>query len=307
MWRQYRKLHGNDAAAEGDDLCWFATSRTMNPRLPQAVVDNALAADAPRARAEFENVWREDIDDFLPIDVVEACTDWGIVERAPEQGIRYVGYADAASGTGKDAFAFAIGHAVNDAARSVVIDLIRERRPRFVAADVIRELSDLLRNYGIGEIMSDNFAAGFCSDEWARNGIQFRACANNTAENFLFALPLLTSKRARLVDDATLRKQLSGLQRRVVGGHETVGHAQVASAHDDVAAAVAGCLVTAGRVSGAVIASPILFSAGPSGFLNIGGGAGIKTANPAAAWTAQSGYGAGNGGASQFDNPDRSF
>jgi len=56
---------------------------------------------------------------------------------------------------------------------------------------------------------------------------------------------LLTSKRGRLVDDITLRKQLSGLQRRVVAGHETVGHAQVASAHDDVAAAVAGCLVAA--------------------------------------------------------------
>jgi hypothetical protein len=295
MWRQYRKLHGNDAAGE-DDICWFATSRTMNPRLPQAVVDNALAADAPRARAEFENVWREDIDDFLPVDVVEAATDWGIVERPPEEGIRYVGYADAASGTGKDAFAFAIGHAVNDAARTVVIDLVRERKPRFVAADVIAEYAALLRSYGIGEIVSDNYAAGFSADEWARNGIQFRACANTTAENFLFALPLLTSKRARLVDDATLRKQLSGLQRRVVGGHETVGHAQVASAHDDLAAAVAGCLVTAGRTSGAVIATPIVFT--PSGRI---GGAG-SSLSPAQNWTAAGGYAAVGLGHERFDN-----
>ena len=45
-------------------LCWFAASRAMNPKLPQSVVDAALANDAPKARAEFENVWREDIDDF---------------------------------------------------------------------------------------------------------------------------------------------------------------------------------------------------------------------------------------------------
>jgi hypothetical protein len=107
---------------------------------------------------------------------------------------------------------------------------------------VIRDFSNILRTYGIAEIVSDNFAAGFCSDEWVRNGIRFKACDNTTAENFLCTLPLLTSKRSRLVDDVTLRKQLSGLQRRVVGGHETVGHQQIASAHDDVAAACAGVL-----------------------------------------------------------------
>jgi len=242
MYRQYRRLYGND---EADDLCWFATSRTMNPKLPQAVVDAALANDATKARAEFENIWREGTDDLLPLDIIEAATDWGVIERAPERGIQYVGFADAASGTGRDSFALAIGHVVNDVARSVVIDLIREKKPRFIAADTIREFSHLLRSYGITEIVSDNYAAGFSADEWARNGIRFRACDNNTSENFLCALPLLSSRRGRLADDATLRKQLSGLQRRVVAGHETVSHAQVASAHDDVAAAVCGCLVEA--------------------------------------------------------------
>jgi hypothetical protein len=255
MFRQYKRLHGND---EAEDICWFAPSRVMNPKLPASVVDNALAADAPKARAEFENVWREDVDDFLPLDVIEAATDWGTIERLPEPGHRYVAFADAASGTGKDSFALAIAHAVSDAARSVVVDLVWERKPRFVAADVIREYSGVLRHYGISEIISDNFAAGFCSDEWARNGIRFRACEKSTAENFLCALPLLTAKRGRLVDNVVLRKQLSGLQRRVVSGHETVGHAQMASAHDDVAAAVAGCVVAAAEHRGVVITAEFL-------------------------------------------------
>ena len=130
-----------------------------------------------------------------------------------------------------------------------MIDAVRERRPRFVAADVIKEYAELLRSYGVHEVVSDKFAAGFSSDEWSRNGIRFKACDNSTAENFLFALPLLTSKRARLIDDATLRKQLSGLERRVVAGHEIVGHAQRAGAHDDVAAAVCGALVEAAALA----------------------------------------------------------
>jgi hypothetical protein len=256
MYRQFARLHGNE---ETDDLCWFATSATMNPKLPASVIADALANDAPKARAEYENIWREDVDDFLPLDVIEAATDWGLVERPPElgMGIRYVAAADAASGTGRDSFALAVGHAVNDDARTVTIDLVRERKPRFVAADVIKEFAEILRRYGISEVVSDRYSAGFAEDEWARNGVRFRACDNSTAENFLFALPLLTSKRGRLTDDATVRKQLSGLQRRVVSGHEVVGHAQTANAHDDLAAAVCACLVEAAtRVSVCELMTP---------------------------------------------------
>lgn len=242
MYRQYKKLHGNDAA---DDVCWFAASRCMNPKLPEATVEAALADDAAKARAEFLNVWREDVDDFVPLDVVEACTDWGTFERPRRPGVHYFAFADAAGGTGQDSFTLAIGHAENDAARTVVIDVVRERKPRFVAADVICEFSELMRSYGMREVVSDKWAGGFSSDEWARNGVRFKACDNDTSENYLRALPLLTSRRARLVDDATARTQISGLERRVVSGHETVSHAQRSSAHDDVAAAVCGCLVLA--------------------------------------------------------------
>ena len=99
MYRQFRRLHSNDAA---EDICWFAPSRTMNPKLPEAIVEAALANDAPKGRAEFLNFWREDVDDFVPIDIVAACTDWGVIERPPRRGIRYTAFADAAGGTGQD-------------------------------------------------------------------------------------------------------------------------------------------------------------------------------------------------------------
>ena len=268
MHAQYTKLHGNDQA---EDLVWFATSRTMNPALPASVVARAIERDGARGRAEFENVWREDVSDFCPLDVIEAVTAWGTYERPPQPGIRYVAFADAASGTGSDSFALAIGHAVPDAARSVVIDLVCERKPRFVAADVIAQYATILRScYGITEIMSDNYSAGFSSDEWERNGIKFKPCANTTAQNFLYALPLLTSKRAHLVDSAVLRTQLSGLERRVVSGHEVVGHAQRSSAHDDVAAACCGVLVRAAAKPGMVI--PPNFVADLKALIARGGG-----------------------------------
>jgi hypothetical protein len=241
LWEAFRQHHGKN----GDPvLVWQAATRVMNPTVKESTVAAAIASDPARYTAEYLAQFRADVSDFVPLDVVEAATDWGVTERSPQPDTRYFAFADAASGTGQDSFALAIGHVENE--RTVVIDVIRERKPRFVAADVIKEHADILREYGISEIMSDNYAAGLTADEWRRNEIRFQKCKNDTAKNYLCALPMLTSPgRIHLLDNATLRAQLTGLERRVVSGHETVGHRHVQSAHDDVACAVCGCLVRA--------------------------------------------------------------
>jgi hypothetical protein len=240
MYRQYRKLHGCD---DSEDICWFAPSSVMNPALPAHVIDKALAEDAPKARAEYQNIWREDLSDFIPADVIESCTDFGVHERAPEPGVRYVAFADASSGV-SDSFTIAIAHR----GTPHVLDVVRERRPRFVPAQVISEYAELLKLYGITEVQGDRYSIGFHEQEWRTHGINFTACERTTSENYLHCLPLLLAGRVRLVDNMTLRSQLAALERRVgAGDRETVTHPQHASAHDDVAAAVCGALAAAAK------------------------------------------------------------
>jgi hypothetical protein len=244
MYRKFKQLHGND---DGYDLCWFAPSSVMNPKLPPHVVDKALAEDAHRAGAEFLNRWREDLSDFLPLDVIESCTEFGVYERPAAPGAFHVAFCDAAGGTGSDSFTLAVAHREFDQIGTVHLDLVRERKPRFVPRDVVAEFAQLLQPYKIREVEGDKFAGGFHADEWQRNGIRFKPCDRTTSENYLHALPMLLSGRARLLDNATLRTQLAGLERKVqAGSRETVTHAQVASAHDDVAASACGALVAAG-------------------------------------------------------------
>lgn len=245
MYRKFRQLHGND---DSEDICWCAPSATMNPRLPVQVIDAALANDPAKAGAEFLGRWREDLSDFIPLDVIEACTDFGIRERPPQRDFSYVAHADAAGGTGQDSFALAIAHSEGDG--TVRLDLVREYRPRFVPATIIAELAPLLKSYRIYAVQGDSFSGGFHSSEWQRHNIQFTPCENTTSENYLAALPMLLAGRARLLDNPTLRTQLAGLERRAqVGTRETVSHAQVASAHDDVATAAAGALAIAKGIS----------------------------------------------------------
>ena len=244
MYRKYKQLYGN---AEVEDVCWFAPSTTMNPRLRQEVIDKALAEDERKAGCEFLNIWREDLSDFAPLDAIEACTDFSIYERLPQSGTIYVAFADAAGGTGSDAYGFAISHREFGTERIVKLDCLREYRPRFIPAQVIAELAALCKLYNISEVQGDKFGAGFHIDEWQRHGIRFKPCERTTSENYLHVLPTLLSKQARLLDNATLRSQLVGLERKMQpSGHETVSHAQVASAHDDLACAAAGALVAAG-------------------------------------------------------------
>ena len=82
--------------------------------------------------------------------------------------------------------------------------------------------------------------------EWRTHGIKFTACKHTTSENYLQTLPLLLAGRVRLVDNLTLRNQLSSLERRAgAGDRETVTHAQHASARDDLACAACGAMVLA--------------------------------------------------------------
>ena len=113
-------------------------------------------------------------------------------------------------------------------------------------AQVIADFAQLLKLYKITEIQGDKYAIGFHEAEWRIHGIKFIACKRTTSENYLQALPLLLAGRVRLVDNLTLRNQLSSLERRVgAGDRETVTHAQHASARDDLACAACGALVLA--------------------------------------------------------------
>jgi len=174
-------------------------------------------------RAEYLNVWREDLSDFVPVDVLETCTDFAVHERPPQPGITYTAFCDAAGGTDSDSFTLAVAH-YDKAHETVIMDLCRERAPRFVPAAVIAEFAQLLKLYRISSVMGDSFAGGFHADEWTRNGITFRSYPRTTSENYLHALPLLLSGRVQLIDSSKLRAQLASLERHVLAGREVVRH-----------------------------------------------------------------------------------
>ena len=108
---------------------------------------------------------------------------------------------------------------------------------------IIAELAQLCKCYGVYEVYGDRYAIGFHEFEWRRHRIRFIACERTTSETYMALLPLLLAQRVSLINNATGRNQLASLERHVgATDRESVRHPQHASAHDDVAAAIAGVI-----------------------------------------------------------------
>jgi hypothetical protein len=162
MFDRWRDLWGNDDA---EALCWVAPSMTMNPVLPVEIVEAALEDDPAKNRSEYLACWREDLSDCVPSDCVDACTEWTVRERPYDGRNKYVAFTDAAGGTGSDAFGLVIAH--RDKHNRAIVDVIRERKPRFIPALVVQEYSELLHAYGIREVVGDRFSGGWCASEFS--------------------------------------------------------------------------------------------------------------------------------------------
>ena len=102
LWNAYRRHHGKDGSPV---LTWQAPTRTMNPSIPQALVDEAMESDPASASAEFMAQFRGDITNFIPRDKIASAVDVGITTRQPVRGVAYQCFFDAASGVGTDRFA----------------------------------------------------------------------------------------------------------------------------------------------------------------------------------------------------------
>ncbi|MCJ2068565.1 hypothetical protein MKK75_07060, partial [Methylobacterium sp. J-030] len=136
----------------------------------------------------------------------------------------------------------AIGHAEGERA---ILDAVREIRS--VSADaIVEEFSTLCKASGVRQVVGDRYAG-----EWPRERFQMRGITSEVSERSKSYidrefLPLLNSRRCRLLDVPNLQQPLVSLDRPTTRrrGKDIIHHPQMKGAHDDVANAVAGVLVS---------------------------------------------------------------
>lgn len=248
LWDTFKRAFGDDA--ETRVLVAQAPSRTMNPLLPQSVVDDAMRDDPEAARAEYLAEFRSDVATFLDAGLVEDCARPAPLEIAPARDVSYSAFVDPAGG-GADEFTLAIGHVEGD---RVVVDLVRGQKGS--PAQIVAEYSKLIRSYGIGRVRGDRYAGRWPRDEFEKANIAYDVADQDRSGLYQEFLAALNSARVELPPDDRLKRQFIGLERRTGrSGKDTIDHAP--GAHDDRANAVAGLVANATRRVGKTTVSGV--------------------------------------------------
>jgi hypothetical protein len=239
-WHDY---HGKN---EEDILVVKGTTRQFNPSFDQKKIDREIVKDAPRANAEYNSIWRDDLITFISRDLLEAAIEPGISVRPPREGIVYFAACDSSSGKG-DSFTIAIAHReLHNGVWRVVIDYLFEKRAPFKpTAEMFEEIAGVLRQYRCTTITGDNYAVGYVTEGLARVKITYRVSPLTRSEAYMGMLPMLTSGTMLLLDHDRAFVQFAALERRTLPtGREQIDHPQ--GGHDDCsnAIALAACMAS---------------------------------------------------------------
>lgn len=230
LWETYRRHFGEDSDRV---LVAQAPSRDMNPTLPQRIIDEAMAEDAPRASAEYLAQFRTDISSLLHADLIEQAMRPKPIEIPAASKSRYFAFCDPAGG-GADEFSLAIGHLDRD---TVVVDLVRGLHGS--PAKIVQEYAAVLRSYGLRRVTGDRYAGRWPRDEFLRWGIQYKVSDLDRNGLYLELLAAMNSGRIELPPLQKLGRQLGALERRTGrSGRDLIDHPP--GGHDDLANAVAG-------------------------------------------------------------------
>ncbi len=248
LYKTFRRHYGRDDAPV---LVWRGASLEMNPTLDPAIVAAAREDDPAAAAAEYDAQFRDDISQYVPREVIDACTMAGRMELLPVPSLHYTAAVDPSGGS-SDSMTLAISH--REAGRAV-LDAVREVRPPFSPEAVVADFAALLKSYRIRAIVGDRYGGEWCREPFRAHGITYDLAELTASQIFRDALPLLTSGNAQLLDLPRLGNQLAALERRTSrGGQDLISHPP--GGHDDVAVVACSALLLCRKA-----ATPIRISA----------------------------------------------
>jgi len=219
----------------------------MNPSLRQAVIDRARSRDPVAAATEFDAQFRPDVSQALEESWIEAAIETNVLQRPASNSpgsphlFQYVGFLDAAGGSGRDSFSAAVAHAEGDL---LLLDAVLEVRPPFSTEVAVERCASMFQTYGVTTCLADKYAGDWPRQALARHGINLQHSDKSKSEIYLEAVSLFSSGKIRLLDQDRLLLQLRHLERRAGrGGRDTIDHPRGGT--DDLANSACGALLRA--------------------------------------------------------------
>jgi hypothetical protein len=234
--------HKRYFSSDSDDtLVVQGSTLRFNQTLDAAAMAAQQDADPTAARSEWEGEFRTDISTFLEDELIEAAVHRARpLELPPRAGVFYRAFTDVSGGAiGGDAYTLCIAHKEDS---RFVIDVCRGRAGPFDPREVTAEYAALCKQYCIGTITGDYYAAEWMTAAWQRDCcMTYVKSPLNASQLYVEALPLFTRQQVSLPDHPTLLRELRLLERTPTRmGKDQVTHPR--GYHDDHANSCCGAL-----------------------------------------------------------------
>jgi hypothetical protein len=256
LHENHRKHYGKDDAK---GFIWQADTLSMRPEQDDELLEEIrdhYEDDPDSAKAEYGAEFRSDLESIFTLTSVQGVGQPGRVEQPRNMRYAYRAFVDPSGGS-SDSYVLAIAH---DEVRMVdgekvtfaILDKVKEWVPKFDPEEVSKEVVQICKDYGVRKVTGDAYGGEWPRDPLKKRDIDYELSKMSRSELYLASVAVINSKRCELLDLDHHKKMLNqfvNLERRVGRtGKDTIDHPP--GSHDDVANAVAGALVTAGKPSG---------------------------------------------------------
>ena len=192
----FQKHKDHFGIASDDVLVVQGSSTQFNPMLSEGDIARAMRDDPEAGVSEWQGEFRADIGAFLDDRDIDGCVDHDRpIELPPRPSIKYHAFCDPSGGR-HDAFAIAIGHREGEL---TVIDALRGHHPPFDTKLVVNECAALLKEYGVREVVGDNYAAAWVETEFKAAGIRYLRSELPKGRLYVENLPAFTRRRCHFL------------------------------------------------------------------------------------------------------------
>jgi hypothetical protein len=244
LWEASQR-YGQD---DPEILFWKAGTLEMNPAFKEKVIERALKEDYSAARSEYFAEFREDLETFLSIEVIDKVIMPGRFELA-KQPFNYFAFVDSSGGR-HDKMTLSVCH--KEKSEKIIQDCIRVKKPPFDPGECVKEFAEVLKSYAINSVTGDKYAGEWVTSAFEKEGISYKNSELTKSEIYLEFLPLVMQGRIELLDHREQIIEFRQLERITGRGKDIVDHPRGLS--DDIANAAAGaCLMAIEKDSGAFI------------------------------------------------------
>jgi hypothetical protein len=215
VWRRF-----NSRASLVDGFVWRATSREMNPDLPEAYLARAKAKDPQAYLRHYEAQFIDAVSAFLPSESVDACVVRGREHIPPSQAAGNVYAAALDQAYKRDSFVLYIGH--REPTGKVVIDRVREWVPArgrpVVLKQVLPDLEAELAAYGLRHVVGDQYAGEPFRELLSEHGLFYAELPFTSASKLQIFNNLkaaITEEQIELLDHERSLRELRSLEATV--------------------------------------------------------------------------------------------